>query len=439
MGSPCPSGGEFVQVGLDANGDGILESGEVQQTAYVCNGASAETGATSCAAGALQCSGQQPQQCDEEGGWDSIGSSCDTMGQACVAGACVGVCSPGTTQCVGLGVETCASIGQWGPSTPCALTCGGGQCSEPAAISASGNFTCALLSGGVACWGFNEQGQLGNGSTADSSTPVAVEGLSGATAISVGAESACALVSGGDLLSNEVECWGYNGYGPLGDGTRANSSTPVTVVGLAGVATAVSVGTNNACALLSGGTVECWGYNGDGELGNGTTISSSTPVTVPGLSAVTAIAVGGVSSCALLASGTVECWGRGALGNGTTTSSSTPVAVSDLVGVTAISVGEGVACALLSGGTVECWGGGDSGQLGNGTTTSSSIPVAVSGLSGVTALSTSSPACALLRGGTVECWGNNRNGQLGDGTSTGPQLCNNDQYACSTTPVAVVW
>ena len=186
-----------------------------------------------------------------------------------------------------------------------------------------------------------------------------------------------------------------------GSGSSSGSGTGDAAAHLTG-ATAISAGAFSACALLSGGTVECWGNN---------------PVAVSGLSGATAISVGGLSTCALLSGGTIECWGDnsyGELGDGTTTNSTTPVAVSGLSGATAISVGEESACALLSGGTVQCWGDNSYGELGNGSPTGpdtcshtvtttlgqdsfglpcSTTPVAVTGLTGATAISVGGNSC----------------------------------------------
>ncbi len=246
-----------------------------------------------------------------------------------------------------------------------------------ATVDFADEFSCALASGGtVECWGQNEAGELGTGSISDSglnavSTPGPVVGLAGAIAIGIGNEHACAVLDGGG-----VACWGQNIAGQLGNGApTAPSPSLLAVVGLSGPAVAVAGGSLHTCALLADGTVECWGANNQGELGNGTTSDALAPTAVSGLAGITAITAGSEHTCALRGDGTVWCWGqssRGQLGDGSTSLKAlVPVKAVGLTNVVAVSAGQNFTCALVTGGTVACWGSNSSGQLGNGSTSES--------------------------------------------------------------------
>ncbi|MEM7535086.1 MAG: tandem-95 repeat protein [Chloroflexota bacterium] len=295
-------------------------------------------------------------------------------------------------------------------------------------VKAGDSFTCALTDlGGVQCWGRNDRGQLGNGSTTNQATPVDVSSLtSGVIGLALGQDHACALTSGG-----AVKCWGDNQEGQLGNDTTSTSpNTSVqNVFGLSSGVTMIAAGSNHTCALMDDDSVECWGDNEHGQLGDGTVATEIVPESVIGLGAgsgVTALSAGGSHTCALLNTGGVKCWGsnsHGQLGDGSTAPQNTPIDVPTLTsGVKNITTGASHTCALLTDGTVKCWGSNTDGQLGNGDTVNQSTPVDVIGLAddvnGIAASHVGNQTCALLDTGGIQCWGNNDNGQLGNGSTT---------------------
>lgn len=287
-------------------------------------------------------------------------------------------------------------------------------------VEAGDRHTCVLTSaGGVKCWGFNHDGQLGDGQGSDRSRPVDVVGLTtGVKAITAGWRHTCAVTAGGG-----GKCWGNNHDGQVGDGTGSDRNTPQDVVGLLAKVTTIRAGERHTCALTVAGGVKCWGNNHDGQLGDGTRKDKVTPVDVTGLtSGVTAITVGWRHSCALTSVGSVKCWGSnhdGQLGDGTETDRVSPVDVTGLTsGVTATTARSRHTCALTSTGGVKCWGNNHVGQLGDGTRHDHHTPVDVVGLTdGVKAIAAGwSHVCALTAAGGMKCWGSNHEGQLGDGT-----------------------
>ncbi len=310
------------------------------------------------------------------------------------------------------------------------------------ALSAGIIHTVALCSDGtVAAWGDNYYGQLGDGTSSYRLSPVLVDQsgvLIGKTvmAVSAGGEHTVALCSDGN-----VAAWGSNYSGELGDGTTTDRSSPV-MVNQSGVlvdktVVAVSAGWSHTMALCSDGTVAAWGNNGNGQLGDGTTIDRSSPVIMnqSGVlvdKTVVAVTAGRAHTKALCSDGTVAAWGdnsSGQLGEGTTSYRLSPVLV-DQSGVlidktvVAVSAGRDHTVALCSDGTVAVWGDNSWGQLGDGTTTDRSSPVMVnqSGvLAGKTVVAVSAGGdntMALCSDGTVAAWGINESGQLGDGTTT---------------------
>lgn len=250
--------------------------------------------------------------------------------------------------------------------------------------------------------------------------------------IAVGGLHTCAVMNTG-----VVRCWGDNANGQLGNGTRAVSTEPKPVSGIAN-AVAVTAGNTHTCALLNNATVKCWGLNSNGQIGADPVVvnSSTTPTAVSGLTDVRAIAAGGFHNCALLDTGRIRCWGLdgvGQLGDGDGTPSGdtfAPVEVAGITNAVAVAAGEFHTCALVATGGVKCWGHNGFGQVGDGTKTDTTTAVDVTGLPDgdkkVQAVTAGyGHTCAVLDDddadvdeNTIRCWGNNTQGQLGDGTTT---------------------
>jgi len=230
---------------------------------------------------------------------------------------------------------------------------------------------CAITEQGLLkCWGLNNFGQLGDGTMVQRYSPVDVTGLTDTVkAVSVGGFYTCVLTSVGG-----VQCWGDNQWGQLGNGTTTQRSVPSDVTGLTSGVAAIASGDYHACALMVGSGVKCWGRNDDAQLGTGVTSrQENAPVDVAGLPGdLTGISATGANTCVLTSSGGIKCWGwngRGELGDGTTSVHTSPVDVNGLTsGVTQVATGNETICALTITGGVKCWGRNDDGEIGDGTT-----------------------------------------------------------------------
>ncbi len=295
-----------------------------------------------------------------------------------------------------------------------------GLASGISAIDAGEFHTCVLTIGGaVKCWGQNDHGQLGDGTLTDRRSPVNVSGLaSGVVTVAAGNSHTCALTSAGG-----VKCWGNNYYGALGIGSSGygvDAQSPRDVINLGEPAAAIAAGGTHTCALMTNGGVKCWGSNSRYQLGNGTIGERTTPTSVVGLSnGVSAISLGMLHSCALMTDGTMRCWGDngwGQLGDGTTTNRAAPTIPSGLASdVVEISLGDAHTCALRSTGGVKCWGSNYYRALGDGTQSDRHVPTDVSALaSGATSIAAGGlHSCAVLDDTTVKCWGLNLYGEVG--------------------------
>ncbi|PKN47309.1 MAG: hypothetical protein CVU59_03270 [Deltaproteobacteria bacterium HGW-Deltaproteobacteria-17] len=409
------------------------------------------------------------------------GWSCDGTPSVCST-----ICSDGLIlgdeECDGtnLGTATCETAGYDGGTLLCDAQCRldvSGCRNDFTALTCGANHCCLLGSDGVVmCWGGNESGQIGDGTTTDRRRPVVLPALSGVVAINAAFGTTCGVSDmgspGDDLIycwgSNDAgalgigdagvqtsttprvlpwsetltgrapgqldglgqhqcvllsdgaaACWGRNDAGQIGDGQAGtDAGEPVILSGI-GAITAISGGVDHSCAVLETASatsgLSCWGSNSDGQLGDGSGVDQPAPVEVEGFFG--SVSCGGMFTCAVTTDARVRCWGRnnfGQLGIGNTTDQPVPVEVNLTEDAVSVATGLDHACALLVTGEIACWGRNRSGQLGDGTTTDRNTPVMVPGLSGVAGLATGhAHTCAFLQDQSVYCWGSNADGQLG--------------------------
>ena len=361
-----------------------------------------------------------PEKCD---GDDLGGETCDTQGF-------IG----GTLLCR----EDCLDF-----DTSRCWTCGDGRCDLDLGesfdacpedcgvkdISAGYAHVCAVRNDGtVWCWGFNDKGQLGDGTQENRSVPVRVNGLEDVKMVSSGHKFTCAVKNDGTAW-----CWGHNLHGQLGIDTMTeepDNITPIQVQGLDEV-DVISAGGNHTCAVKNDGTLWCWGFNDRGQLGIGTygdDAEALLPQHVPDLNSVLSISAGKRHTCAVDGDGDLYCWGAnwsGQLGTGAAWDAvvASPAHVPQAGSTLSVSSATGHTCSINIAGSFLCWGVNDYGTLGNGSTLEPNVPEPVMDPPGRGILISAGPyhTCAIDNDESPWCWGNNMWGQLGQG-SDGPEI-----------------
>jgi len=314
---------------------------------------------------------------------------------------------------------TGSSDDSWEP-TPIGLT-------KVTSLSSGGTHSCAVSLSKVYCWGLNDKAQIGDYNADYKNSPQLISGLPEINSVSSGLSHNCAVAAEGDIY-----CWGNNSSWQTSSTSTSPLTFPIKVQNLPGKATEVSAGAGHTCALLESGDVYCWGSNFAGELGvenNIFALASSSPIKVSLPVGVTATEVtAGVShSCAVTNDGSTFCWGgnsNGQLGNGSTTSIYTPATAMNLIDTTSVSASGstiypysyGLSCAVLAenNGSASCWGTNDEQNLGANVEGDQAIPVQISGLFGIKQIAAGGThSCALYHDGYVACWGGDYGGQLG--------------------------
>jgi alpha-tubulin suppressor-like RCC1 family protein len=297
---------------------------------------------------------------------------------------------------------------------------------EPAMAAATAQLSFRQISGGWShscgvttddrayCWGFNGDGELGDGTTTAHLTPVPVAGGLRFQQVSAGLNFSCGVTTG-----NQAYCWGVNFDGELGSGASQNQSTTPTSVAGAHSFRQVAAGSFYACGVTTKNVAYCWGANYQGELGDGTSgATSPTPVAVAGGRFFRQISAGFEHTCAVTPSNTAYCWGTGYLGNGPYSTHTTPVRVQGSGGtMRLVRAGQYHSCGITSDNRAVCWGDNFRGKLGDGTETLRLLPVRVAGGRFYNDVAVDEEhSCAVTTGSIAYCWGRNRFGEVGDGT-----------------------
>lgn len=289
-------------------------------------------------------------------------------------------------------------------------------------IAAGEWVACGLTSSrAIRCWGT----WVGDGTSTQRNSPTVVGDSSSFVDLAVGSYHACGVTDGGVM-----KCWGDGWDGKLGngDGTGATQYSPVTADS-GTLFRRVAAGRNHTCGITTAGALRCWGTNSAGQLGDGTTAG-------PRLSAVEIdpgvtyswIAAGEDNTCGVTSAGVLKCWGAngsGQVGDGTTVTKNSPTVVDSGVSYAKVSVATSGyhACAVTSAGVLKCWGNNGSGRLGKGDTVSSSVPVVIdAGTAYGEIAAGGGHTCAITTGGELKCWGANGDGRLGIGNTTGQTL-----------------
>ncbi len=382
-GGNCPAGGYRIDSGVDLDDDGVLDASEITSTRYVCNGKAGADGADGH--GALVETTEEPAGSNCPAGGYKIGTGTDTDDDGVLDASEI---TSTRYVCHGGNMVMRATNAEWGG------VCPRGGVKIETGVDDDGD------------------GQLDD-SEVDHTQYVCNLYI---VQIAAGYYHTCALISDGT-----VRCWGDNNKGQLGDGSTQDRHTLVEVVGITN-AVQISAGWYHTCAVISDGHAKCWGYNYYGQLGDGSTTTRHTPVEVVGITTAKQVSARGAHTCAALSDGHAKCWGgnvAGQLGDGSTTDRHTPVEVVGITTAKQVSAGEYHTCAVLTDGHAKCWGLNNHGQLGDGSTTDRYTPVEVDGLMNVKQVSAGyNHTCAVLTDGHAKCWGNNWYGQLGDGSTT---------------------